>query len=313
MPRFNLNWVYIVVIALLAFMLWQGNENPGSYDKSVSYSEVKQYIKNGYTTSVTVNKTDGVVSVAIAPEKVREVFRQGVDKVGKKPTASARYPSADKVEDYLNSVGYKGKVNYEESRSILLNILSSILPILLLVGFWYFLFRRMGNAGGGILGVGKSKAKEYDKENGGINVTFKDVAGQEGAKQEIQEIVDFLKNPKRYTDLGGKIPKGALLVGPPGTGKTLLAKAVAGEAHVPFFSMSGSDFVEMFVGVGASRVRDLFKKAKERRHLLSSLSTKSTPWGVPVPMVVVLEATMSAKIRSTSCSPRWTALVPTQA
>ncbi|MDO5074932.1 MAG: ATP-dependent zinc metalloprotease FtsH [Bacteroidales bacterium] len=264
MPRFNLNWVYIVVIALLAFMLWQGNENPGSYDKSVSYSEVKQYIKNGYTTSVTVNKTDGVVSVAIAPEKVREVFRQGVDKVGKKPTASARYPSADKVEDYLNSVGYKGKVNYEESRSILLNILSSILPILLLVGFWYFLFRRMGNAGGGILGVGKSKAKEYDKENGGINVTFKDVAGQEGAKQEIQEIVDFLKNPKRYTDLGGKIPKGALLVGPPGTGKTLLAKAVAGEAHVPFFSMSGSDFVEMFVGVGASRVRDLFKKAKEK-------------------------------------------------
>lgn len=263
MPRFNLNWVYIIVIALLAIMLWQGNENPGSYDKTVSYSEVKEYIKKGYATSVTVNKTDGEVSLVIAPAKVREVFRQGVEKVGKKPTVSARYPSTDKVEDYLNSVGYKGKVDYEENRSFFLNLLSSLLPILLLVGFWFFLFRRMGNAGGGILGVGKSKAKEYDKENG-VNVTFKDVAGQEGAKQEIQEIVDFLKNPSRYTELGGKIPKGALLVGPPGTGKTLLAKAVAGEAHVPFFSMSGSDFVEMFVGVGASRVRDLFKKAKEK-------------------------------------------------
>ena len=155
-------------------------------------------------------------------------------------------------------------MTYEESRSILLNILTSLFPILLLVGFWYFMLRRMGSPGGGIFSVGKSKAKEYNKENGGINVTFKDVAGQEGAKQEIQEIVEFLKNPKKYTDLGGKIPKGALLVGPPGTGKTLLAKAVAGEAGVPFFSMSGSDFVEMFVGVGASRVRDLFQKAKEK-------------------------------------------------
>ncbi|MCF0236206.1 MAG: ATP-dependent zinc metalloprotease FtsH, partial [Bacteroidaceae bacterium] len=139
-------------------------------------------------------------------------------------------------------------------------------PIIILIGFWWFIFRRMGNmgGGGGIFNVGKSQAKEYNKETGGVNVTFKDVAGQEGAKQEIQEIVEFLKNPQKYTELGGKIPKGALLVGPPGTGKTLLAKAVAGEAGVPFFSMSGSDFVEMFVGVGASRVRDLFKKAKEK-------------------------------------------------
>ena len=264
MPKFNLNWLYIIVIGALAVMLWQGNEHPGSYEKDISYSEIKSYIARGYTHEVVVNKTDGKVSIVVLPTKVREVFRQGVSEVGKRPTVTARYPSADKVEDYLTTVGYKGKVTYEENRSIFLNILTSIFPILLLVGFWYFMLRRMGSPGGGIFSVGKSKAKEYNKENGGINVTFKDVAGQEGAKQEIQEIVEFLKNPKKYTDLGGKIPKGALLVGPPGTGKTLLAKAVAGEAGVPFFSMSGSDFVEMFVGVGASRVRDLFQKAKEK-------------------------------------------------
>ena len=264
MPKFNLNWLYIIVIGALAVMLWQGNEHPGSYEKDISYSEIKSYIARGYTHEVVVNKTDGKVSIVVLPTKVREVFHQGISEVGKRPTVTARYPSADKVEDYLTTVGYKGKVTYEENRSIFLNILTSIFPILLLVGFWYFMLRRMGNTGGGIFSVGKSKAKEYNKENGGINVTFKDVAGQEGAKQEIQEIVEFLKNPKKYTDLGGKIPKGALLVGPPGTGKTLLAKAVAGEAGVPFFSMSGSDFVEMFVGVGASRVRDLFQKAKEK-------------------------------------------------
>ena len=146
-------------------------------------------------------------------------------------------------------------------------IISNLIPILFIVGLWIFLMRRMGGGGGGVGGgvfnVGKSKAKMYEK-GGELGITFKDVAGQAGAKQEIQEIVDFLKNPQKYTDLGGKIPKGALLVGPPGTGKTLLAKAVAGEAGVPFFSMSGSDFVEMFVGVGASRVRDLFQQAKQK-------------------------------------------------
>lgn len=266
MPKFNLNWFYLIAIAGLAVMLWQGNENPGSYDKDVSYSEIKTYIARGYTKDVVVNKTDGVVSITITPEKIREVFKKGAQEVGKTPTVSTRYPSADKVEDYLNGIGYKGKVTYKEDKSIFMNLLVSLLPILLLVGFWIFILRRMGGGGmgGGIFNVGKSKAKEYNKENGGVSVTFKDVAGQEGAKQEIQEIVEFLKNPKKFTDLGGKIPKGALLVGPPGTGKTLLAKAVAGEAGVPFFSMSGSDFVEMFVGVGASRVRDLFKKAKEK-------------------------------------------------
>lgn len=266
MPKFNLNWFYLIAIAGLAVMLWQGNENPGSFDKSVSYSEIKTYIERGYTKDVVVNKTDGVVSITITPEKIREVFKQGAQDVGKTPTVSTRYPSADKVEDYLNSIGFKGKVTYQEDKSIFMNLLMSLLPILLLLGFWLFILRRMGGGGmgAGIFSVGKSKAKEYSKENGGVSVTFKDVAGQEGAKQEIQEIVEFLKNPKKFTDLGGKIPKGALLVGPPGTGKTLLAKAVAGEAGVPFFSMSGSDFVEMFVGVGASRVRDLFQKAKEK-------------------------------------------------
>lgn len=266
MPKFNLNWFYLIAITGLAVMLWQGNENPGSFDKSVSYSEIKTYIERGYTKDVVVNKTDGVVSITITPEKIREVFKQGAQDVGKTPTVSTRYPSADKVEDYLNSIGFKGKVTYQEDKSIFMNLLMSLLPILLLLGFWLFILRRMGGGGmgAGIFSVGKSKAKEYSKENGGVSVTFKDVAGQEGAKQEIQEIVEFLKNPKKFTDLGGKIPKGALLVGPPGTGKTLLAKAVAGEAGVPFFSMSGSDFVEMFVGVGASRVRDLFQKAKEK-------------------------------------------------
>lgn len=266
MPRFSLSWIYIIIIGALALMLYQGNQNPGSFDKEVSYSEIKKYIAEGYTSEVAVDKTEGMIHVTIVPSKVREVFKRGVDEVGKKPTASTRYPSADKIEEYLTQVGYKGKVNYEETRSVWLNLLSSLFPIIFFVGLWWFLMRGMGGMGSGMSGifnVGKSKAKEYDSENG-PKVTFKDVAGQEGAKQEVQEIVEFLKNPQKYTELGGKIPKGALLVGPPGTGKTLLAKAVAGEAGVPFFSMSGSDFVEMFVGVGASRVRDLFAKAKAK-------------------------------------------------
>lgn len=264
MPRFNLNWLYLIIIAALGIILWQGNMHPGSATKEVSYSDMKNYIARGYTSNVVVNKTDGELEVTILPEKTREVFGQGVQQLGKSPTVSTRYPSTDKVEDFLNSVNYKGKVSYEENNSLFINILSGLFPLLILIGFWWFMLRGMGRgAGGGIFSVGKSKAKEYDKENA-VQVLFKDVAGQEGAKQEVQEIVDFLKNPTKYTELGGKIPKGALLVGPPGTGKTLLAKAVAGEAGVPFFSMSGSDFVEMFVGVGASRVRDLFKKAKEK-------------------------------------------------
>ena len=264
MPRFNLNWLYFIIIAVLGVILWQGNMHPGSATKEVSYSDIKTYIAKGYTNKVVVDKTDGVVEITILPEKAREVFGQSVQQLGKSPSVSSQYPSTDKVEDYLNSVNFKGKITYEQNDSFFLKILSSFLPLLILIGFWWFILRGAGGGrGGGIFSVGKSKAKEYNKDNA-VQVLFKDVAGQEGAKQEVQEIVDFLKNPAKYTELGGKIPKGALLVGPPGTGKTLLAKAVAGEAGVPFFSMSGSDFVEMFVGVGASRVRDLFKKAKEK-------------------------------------------------
>lgn len=265
MPRFNLNWIYIIIIGALAIMLYQGNTNPGSFDKEVSYSEIKDLIAKGYTKELVVDKSEGVVRITIIPTKIREVFKKSAEDVGKRPTVSARYPSADKVEDYITLTQYKGKVTYEEHNPFWRQFLTGILPIFLFFGIWFLLMRNMSGMGGkgGIFSVGKSKAKEYDKENG-PQVTFKDVAGQEGAKQEVQEIVDFLKNPEKYTELGGKIPKGALLVGPPGTGKTLLAKAVAGEAGVPFFSMSGSDFVEMFVGVGASRVRDLFEKAKAK-------------------------------------------------
>ena len=266
MPRFNLNWIYIIVIGTLAFMLFQGNglSSDSSYNKEVSYTVFKDYIAKGYTEKIKVDMGKGEVSMVIKPANVREVFKQGTDRTGKMPTVSTRYPSTDKIEDYLDSQNFKGDVTYEKSSDIWLNLLSSLLPIIILVAVWIFFMRRMGSGGsGGVFSVGKSKAKLFDKENG-TQVTFKDVAGQEGAKQEVQEIVDFLKNPSKYTELGGKIPKGALLVGPPGTGKTLLAKAVAGEANVPFFSMSGSDFVEMFVGVGASRVRDLFSQAKAK-------------------------------------------------
>lgn len=264
MPKINLNWIYIVIIAVLAFFLYQGNQNPGSYDKEISYSEMKTYLADGYTTAVTIDKAEGYIHATVAKDSIRKIFKKGPEEVGKTPTVSTRYPSPDKVEDYLTQIEYPGRVTYEESRSIFLNLLTSLFPIIFFVGLWWFILSRGGmGGGGGIFNVGKSKAREYDKENG-PQVTFKDVAGQEGAKQEVQEIVEFLKNPQKYTELGGKIPKGALLVGPPGTGKTLLAKAVAGEAGVPFFSMSGSDFVEMFVGVGASRVRDLFAKAKAK-------------------------------------------------
>ncbi|MBO5768669.1 MAG: ATP-dependent zinc metalloprotease FtsH, partial [Bacteroidales bacterium] len=188
------------------------------------------------------------------------------------PIFSVKIPSADELNQYLNEVRSEYKLDFEvvykESSNTFLQILINFGPFLLLIFVWIFLMRRMsagpgGGAGGGVFNVGKSQAKLFDK--GSQNkVTFKDVAGLSEAKQEVEEIVSFLKNPAKYTELGGKIPKGALLVGPPGTGKTLLAKAVAGEADVPFFSMSGSDFVEMFVGVGASRVRDLFRQAKEK-------------------------------------------------
>ncbi len=266
-PGFNLSWLYLAIILGLGYMLYQGNKGSvGGIDKEVDYSTFRSYVVKGYAKEVVVNKTDGNVRLVVTPEMIRDIFKAGTDQTGSAPTVSAKYPNVESVNNFLDT-NYKGRVRYEENDKFFSSLLGSLLPIVVLVGLWYFLLRRMGggSGGGGIFSVGKSKARLFEKNGKNTtNVTFKDVAGQEGAKQEVQEIVDFLKNPRKYTELGGKIPKGALLVGPPGTGKTLLAKAVAGEADVPFFSMAGSDFVEMFVGVGASRVRDLFQQAKEK-------------------------------------------------
>ena len=267
MPGFNLTWLYLAIIIGLGVMLYQGNSTgAGGLDKQVDYTTFRSYVQHDMAKEVVVNKTDGNVHLVVKPEFIRQVFKAGTDQTGSAPTVTAKYPTLDSVNGFLEA-NYKGGVRYEENDRFFSNLISSIVPIVLLVFLWFFLMRRVGGGGGpaGIFSVGKSKARIFEKNGkNSTNVTFKDVAGQEGAKQEIREIVDFLKNPQKYTELGGKIPKGALLVGPPGTGKTLLAKAVAGEADVPFFSMAGSDFVEMFVGVGASRVRDLFQQAKAK-------------------------------------------------
>ena len=266
-PGYNFSWIYLLLIVGLGIMLWQNQADESTFDKEISYTQFKSYVQKGYGNAIDVNKSEGTAMLHIAPEHVREVFHQGVEQVGKAPVVSARYPSTEKIDEYLAAAKFKGEVKYVENGRFWTSFLVNFLPLIIIIAFWIFMFRGASGfgKGGGIFGVGQSKAKLFEKgKEGSPSVTFKDVAGQEGAKQEVQEIVDFLKNPKKYTNLGGKIPKGALLVGPPGTGKTLLAKAVAGEADVPFFSMSGSDFVEMFVGVGASRVRDLFQKAKEK-------------------------------------------------
>ena len=272
MPKFNMNWLYILIIATLAlfFFTGQGNEMASGqgFKKEVSYTQFVQYVDSGYGSEVIVNKGTGKVRMFIRAEHYRDVFQKDAKELGDKPYLLVDYGTGEELQKLLDTAIAEGRLTdckFEtKTESIFERLLISILPILLLVFLWVIIFGRMGSGmGGGIFNVGKSKAKLYEK-GGEMGITFKDVAGQAGAKQEVQEIVEFLKNPQKYTELGGKIPKGALLVGPPGTGKTLLAKAVAGEAGVPFFSMSGSDFVEMFVGVGASRVRDVFQQAKAK-------------------------------------------------
>ena len=271
-----MNWVYLIVIATLAFFYLTNGSSEIQKQKEAStgqasYSEFKNFVNNGYAERIVANKSTETLKMYVKPDSIQAVFHKTTAQTGTEPYLAVEYGSNAKVEEFVDSARargfFKGKFDYEhESSNGILNfIISSLLPIFFLVFLWMIFMRRMGGGGmgAGIFNVGKSKAKMYEK-GGELGITFKDVAGQAGAKQEIQEIVDFLKNPQKYTDLGGKIPKGALLVGPPGTGKTLLAKAVAGEAGVPFFSMSGSDFVEMFVGVGASRVRDLFQQAKAK-------------------------------------------------
>lgn len=271
MPKFNMGWIYgIAIVGLLIAYVMGGNNIGGSAGKQASYTKFQSYVANGYASNIVVNKDNGKLKMYVKPEYIRQIFGVGVNQVGTNPFVEVQYGGIDKLESFIDSARvagtFKGDLAYDSDKgSILTYVLQTLGPIIIFFAIWLFLMRRMGGgSGGGILGVGKSKAKVYDKESTEKPITFKDVAGQEGAKQEVQEIVDFLKNPQKYTELGGKIPTGALLIGPPGTGKTLLAKAVAGEAGVPFFSMSGSDFVEMFVGVGASRVRDLFRQAKEK-------------------------------------------------
>ncbi len=272
-PKFSMSWIYMLVLFGLMGMYFLGGDTVGgSASRKVSYDEFKTYVNKGYASKIVINKDESTLKMYVNPQNTRDVFKQGAKQTGRNPYVTTEFGSVDKIETFVEAEKkagkFKGELNYENKRgNDLFSILLSFGPILLFIFLWLYFMRRMGGGGtggaGGVFNVGKSKAKMYEKGTD-INVTFKDVAGQAGAKQEVQEIVDFLKNPKKYTDLGGKIPKGALLVGPPGTGKTLLAKAVAGEAGVPFFSMSGSDFVEMFVGVGASRVRDLFRQAKEK-------------------------------------------------
>ena len=272
MPKFNMNWLYILILVGLMIAFFSGGADAlgGSATKEATYTEFKQYVDKGYVLSVVANKNDNTLKLYINPNNIRDVYKQSARNVGPNPYVEVQFGSVDEVDKYVNAMVKAGKIrsfsyNNENAKG-LFNILTNLFPLLLFFIFIWWMSGRMGGgmgAGGGIFSVGKSKAKMYEKGNS-LGITFKDVAGQEGAKQEVEEIVEFLKNPQKYTDLGGKIPKGALLVGPPGTGKTLLAKAVAGEAGVPFFSMSGSDFVEMFVGVGASRVRDLFRQAKDK-------------------------------------------------
>jgi len=276
-PKFNIYWVYgAVIFALLGMSLFGGNDWQTMSKTNISNFE--QFLNAGDVSEVIVIRNKSSVRVTLTPEALNKSEHQNVtgkNILGQENSRGPHYQfevgSLELFEEKLEKARDKGinfRLEFITVENRWLDTLIGFLPIIIIIGVWIFLMRRMsgggaGGPGGQIFNIGKSKAKLFDK-NTDVKVTFKDVAGLEGAKEEIQEIVDFLKNPQKYTVLGGKIPKGALLVGSPGTGKTLLAKAVAGEAKVPFFSLSGSDFVEMFVGVGASRVRDLFKQAKEK-------------------------------------------------
>jgi ATP-dependent metalloprotease FtsH len=269
-PVFNFYWIYIVIIAALIIMSIT-NSGSGSVTP-ISVNKFKELAQKGQVEKVVIINKE-YAEVYLTKEALEN---SDLAKKIKKPMFGSSQSSPQfgfEVGFYKEEIGKElSELNIEHHYKTENSILSDpfvqlILMALIFIGIWTFIMRRMAGGGGGggsqIFNIGKSKAKLFEKGKG-TDVTFKDVAGLQGAKEEVEEIVDFLKNPKKYTDLGAKIPKGALLVGPPGTGKTLLAKAVAGEAKVPFFSLSGSDFVEMFVGVGASRVRDLFKQAKEK-------------------------------------------------
>lgn len=272
-PRFNFTWLYMLIIGSMMYMVFTQDSNDA--DKMVDYTTFRTYVTEGYAEKVLINKRDLTLNMYVKRQYDRKVFGNG-NKDKNSRAVGTEIGSVTIVEEFLNQQqeagNFDGTIIYEQSGNFISNLFWNFLPLIILMGFWLFMFRgpssgssmSMFHGASSIFNVGKSKAQLIEGDDKKNKITFKDVAGQAGAKQEVQEIVEFLKNPQKYTDLGGKIPKGALLVGPPGTGKTLLAKAVAGEADVPFFSLSGSEFVEMFVGVGASRVRDLFQQAKAK-------------------------------------------------
>ncbi|MDE6321734.1 MAG: ATP-dependent zinc metalloprotease FtsH [Muribaculaceae bacterium] len=265
--KFSIYWMYAILLVFLVGVFWFENNVP---TKEISYDAFQKYASKGALKSITVYSNKNEAEAVVTDSLAKELFPEVQYEEAKGGRVAVIIPSAEdlqkRIDEWKSSGAFTGEVKYEKS-SDFSTIIWTFGPVVLLVALWFFMMRRMsggsGGGPGGVFSVGKSKAQMFDKDSAN-KVTFKDVAGLSEAKTEVEEIVDFLKNPKKYTELGGKIPKGALLVGPPGTGKTLLAKAVAGEANVPFFSMSGSDFVEMFVGVGASRVRDLFRQAKEK-------------------------------------------------
>lgn len=275
-PKFNSYWIYIGIILIFLGVQFFGSSGFSDIAKT-SPAEFEDYLKSGDVEKLVIVKNAGVAEVYLTPEAKEKTMHKKA--VGESVFPGQQNPNytfefgdlsnfETNVKETIDENNLKTRLTFESRSDFWGNILVSLLPFVLIIGIWIFIMRRMsggagGGAGGQIFNIGKSKAKLFDEKKD-IKTSFKDVAGLEGAKEEVQEIVDFLKHPDKYTNLGGKIPKGALLVGPPGTGKTLLAKAVAGEAGVPFFSLSGSDFVEMFVGVGASRVRDLFKQAKDK-------------------------------------------------
>ena len=269
MPRFNLSWLYMFIALTIGYLYFTSDGS--GMDKQKTYTEFKEMVNKGYADKI-IAYNDNTVDMFIKPQYVKEVFKEDAKKVGRSPSIHIEVGSIESLDKFMEKAQEEGKftgsISYKKKDDMFGALFWNIAPLIFIVAIWIFIMRRMSGGGGpggmNPFSVGKSRAQVYEKGDNANRITFKDVAGQEGAKQEVQEIVDFLKQPQKFTELGGKIPKGALLVGPPGTGKTLLAKAVAGEADVPFFSMSGSDFVEMGVGVGASRVRDLFRQAKEK-------------------------------------------------
>ncbi|WP_029038415.1 ATP-dependent zinc metalloprotease FtsH [Salinimicrobium xinjiangense] len=274
-PKFSAYWIYAAIILVFLGINWFSGSGFNEPAKT-NPAEFLQFLEQGDVSKVVIVNRNQAKVFLTEEAKAKDVHQNAVqDNMfpgGENPAYIFEFGDLQNLEDDIREVKAENDlatpVVFETHQNVWGDVLLTLLPFVLIIGIWIFIMRRMsggagGGAGGQIFNIGKSKAKLFD-QNTDVKVSFKDVAGLEGAKEEVQEIVDFLKNPDKYTNLGGKIPKGALLVGPPGTGKTLLAKAVAGEAKVPFFSLSGSDFVEMFVGVGASRVRDLFKQAKEK-------------------------------------------------